>query len=215
VRMRLHPHWPQIIWIMDTEHKPLVSILIPSRYRVDMLKRCIESIQAAFLPEDYEILIRSDDDDVGTRETVEALERKHSNLKGFVGPCWLAGTKRGFTPSVNRLYEQLAKEAKAPWIWIMNDDCTVESEDGFGDLRNVPLTGYLVQPGTYKLNQSRYDGCEAFPIAVNQAWLKLGADAIGHPTDFFLVEFFAAHKWKVKLLPGLTVWHDWKEPVLK
>jgi glycosyltransferase involved in cell wall biosynthesis len=78
---------------MDTEHKPLVSILIPSRYRVDMLKRCIESIQAAFLPEDYEILIRSDDDDVGTRETVEALERKHSNLKGFVGPCWLAGQK--------------------------------------------------------------------------------------------------------------------------
>ena len=181
-----------------------------------MLKRCVASIYDVLPHDEFEILIRSDDDDEETGRVVKELENEHPNLKGFVGPCWIAGLKRGFTPNVNRFYAELANAAKTPWIWIMNDDCTVESEDGFGDLRNVPLTGYLVQPGTYRLNTSAYPGCFAFPIAVNQAWVKLGADTIEHPSDAFMTKIFTIdNNWEIKLLPGLTVWHDWKEPVLK
>jgi glycosyltransferase involved in cell wall biosynthesis len=42
-----------------TKSKPLISILIPSRGRVAMLKRCVESYKSAVTPQDdYEILIR-------------------------------------------------------------------------------------------------------------------------------------------------------------
>ena len=199
-----------------TKSKPLISILIPSRGRVAMLKRCVESIKAVTPQDDYEILIRADEDDGETLRALEELEKEHPNLRGVIGKCLFDGPKRGFTPVVNHYYTELAGMAKAPWIWIMNDDCTIEGDGWIDDLRGVPLEGYLVEPGIYKLNVSSYVGCPAFPIMANQSWLKLGATEIMHPADTAMIKLYTIdNDWQVELLSGLTVWHDWKEPVSK
>jgi hypothetical protein len=37
-----------------------------------------------------------------------------------------------------------------------------------------------------------------------------------HPADTAMIKLYTIdNDWQVELLPGLTVWHDWKEPVLK
>lgn len=50
-----------------TTRKPLVSILIPSRRRVERLQRCLASIKAFTPGDDYEVLIRFDSVDRGGR----------------------------------------------------------------------------------------------------------------------------------------------------
>jgi len=60
--------------------KPLISIIIPTRDRVDLLKRCIESIESKTTYENYEIIIV--DNNSTERETLRYLNKsKHKVLR--------------------------------------------------------------------------------------------------------------------------------------
>ena len=196
-----------------TGRKPLVSILIPSRHRVERLKRCLESIKDCTPEDDYEVLIRFDDDD---QESIDAvLQLNIANVRCIVGDASYKPAVRGFTPSLSHYFDEMALEAVAPWVWIMNDDTMIEGENWIDELRRVPLSGYKVEAGVYKLNESRYTGCFPFPFLPNLSWIGLGCTALGNPTDAAVQKLYVEENdWKVELLPSLLVWHDWIEPIL-
>lgn len=94
----------------------LVSIMVPTRGRPELLQRSIESVfrNGQLRPSDVEIMAAVDADD---EATVEMAQR-------------LADTV--YTHEVRMGYERLheyvnpmARDAEGEWIWLFNDDATI------------------------------------------------------------------------------------------
>lgn len=189
----------------------LCSVLIPSRGRPDRLRRTLQSIRDTSSATDVEILVRLDDDDRPSLDSVDQLIREHRALV-------LVGSRRRGYDSLGEFYGELAQVARGEWIWIMNDDAHVTgpTADTSGtwdaDLRTIPTTGKIVQPECYQLNQSKYWSSEggAFPIVPNRCWERLGEVLFGGPSwDTWLDQMLRARNgWTTRFLPGISVVHE-------
>lgn len=180
----------------------ICSVLIPSRARPERLIRTIESIQKAARTEDYEVLLRLDDDD---KDTVSRELDRRARVRVVTGP-----RMRGY-PDLNVFYTQLSDVARGLWVWIMNDDATVSGQGWDVLLRKVPTTGVIAQPEFHKLNRSMYPRNEggAFPLVPNGCWKSFGWTAIQDPADSRLDELLRGqHGWTTHFLAGITVHHQ-------
>jgi len=96
----------------DISGLPLISIIIPTRDRVNLLKRCIESIESKTTYENYEIVIV--DNNSTDRETLRYLDRsKHKVLR--------------FNESYNfsRINNFAVKHAKGEHLLFLNNDTEI------------------------------------------------------------------------------------------
>jgi len=95
---------------------PLVSIVIPTRDRVDLLKRCIESIESHTSYREYEIIIV--DNNSADPVTLAYLESsKHTTVK-FDGPF-----------NFSKINNLGARHAKGDHLLFLNNDIEVIGED--------------------------------------------------------------------------------------
>lgn len=178
------------------------SFLLPSRARYDRLERAVASILGN--SKDSEVLVRLDDDDPGAEEFKEA----HPEARVFIGPREIKGVI-GYL-ALHHMYTELAKEAIAPWVWMWNDDCTLEvnpSIDWEQRLRRFQTRNVIVHPEWHQWNSSKYrcDPGSAFPCVPNGQW---GEGGIQDPMDSWLVELGQKRGWRTKFLVGVTANHQ-------
>ncbi len=181
--------------------KPLVSIMLPTRKRVDRLLRTLENLRRGASGDDYEIMLRVDRDD---KESIDiGMRTKGKHIKMFVGD-----RLEGYGSLDKHFYAQLEDAAISPWVWIAGDDMIVTG-DWLGELRKVPLTGYIVQPEISKLGLSTYPKAEAqaFPIFPRFCWKPFSPE-FPKPFDTVGHEVLIKNGWKTWFLPGVTMWHQ-------
>ncbi|WP_234735579.1 glycosyltransferase [Tellurirhabdus bombi] len=97
--------------------KPLVSIVLPTDKRPELLNRCLEALMRQSLPyHTFEVIVVDDADDSATRQVVEAAAQR-SKTTPIV---YLAQPqRRGPVAARNRGW----REAKGSIIGFTNDDC--------------------------------------------------------------------------------------------
>lgn len=109
--------------MMETRPDVEVSVVIPSKNRPGLLRRCLEALQAQSLPADsFEVLVCDDGTSGATRELIPLLMRKYPSgpLLRYLPP----GTARGPAAARNRGWQH----ARAPVIAFTDDD-TVPAAD--------------------------------------------------------------------------------------
>jgi glycosyltransferase involved in cell wall biosynthesis len=96
-----------------SESSILISVVIPTRHRNDLLKICLDQLAPGVqtLPKDqYEVIVTDD----GNESTAEALLEEH-----YPWVRWMAGPRKG--PGANRNFG--VTQAKGEWIAFTDDDC--------------------------------------------------------------------------------------------
>ena len=105
------------------EQSPQVSVVIPTRRRPALLRRCLEALQAQQIPaESVEILVCDDGPDAATLEVVESLAQRRPD--GPVLRYLVPGGEHGPAAARNRGWRQ----ARAPVVAFTDDD-TVPASD--------------------------------------------------------------------------------------
>lgn len=109
----------------------MISVLMPSRSRVELARKAIESLGKG----DFEVLICIDYDD----PQIEEYKKLCSPfVRLFMEP------RHGYE-NLHKYYNRLSKEAKGDWLLLFNDDATMETEnwtkmvDGFNPKEPVVL----------------------------------------------------------------------------
>lgn len=181
--------------------KPLVTVMIPSRKRAEKLLATIKQLTVSATGNDYEVIVRIDDDD---RESRDAL--RHFDSDEIISV--VVGARLGYAQLDSGYYAGMERIADSPWVWIAGDDMIVTG-DWLGELRIVPLTGFIVQPEVSKLGLSTYHKAEAqaFPIFPRFCW-KPFASEFPKPFDINGHLLLLEHGWKTWFLPGVTMWHQ-------
>lgn len=193
----------------------LCSVLIPSRARLERLRKTVRSVRETSDAERVEILVRFDDDDLASLAGRTELEA--DGVRVVVGP---RGAGYG---DLAVYYRELSALARGAWIWIMNDDACVAgcirgrsptdltAARGWDDqLAAMPLTGVFAQPELYQLGGSGYLDCAggAFPLVPNRCWEGLEYGQPGNPIDTWFDQILRVRSgWSVRFLRGVAVVH--------
>lgn len=179
----------------------LITAMIPTRKRTSRLFPTLEQLKSSATGEDYEIIIRIDDDDQESLAARLDME-SYPNVRVEVGP------RLGYVNLDRGYYAGMENQATTPWVWIAGDDMLV-SGDWLGEMRKVPTDGFIVQPEVSKLGMSTYRRAEAqaFPIFPKHCWKKFDKE---FPAPFDTVGHLLLRKkgWKTWFLEGVTMWHD-------
>ncbi len=121
---------------MSDQNPPLISVVIPTCHRNDLLAKCLDCLAPGVQtlpPEQYKVIVTDD----GFRSTAQALVQE-----SYPWACWVPGPRKG--PAANR--NNGAHLAQGEWLAFTDDDC-------------LPSTGWLeafssaIQAGT-----STYEG---------------------------------------------------------
>lgn len=197
---------------------PVCSFILCSRDNPASLLRAVLSIYAtAFRKDSAEVLIRIDDDD---RRTLEAMRDGLAQTFRDLSPqihVAVGPREQGYM-SLKSFTIECAAKSTGRWMCMWNDDAVIQPDkDAWpwdAQLHMLPLTGVVVQPGIYKLNDSEYPLCEksAFPFFPNNSWQQFGIDFWN---DYEVAERLGGIGWKTHFLEGITVWHDRYEDRLK
>lgn len=181
----------------------LVSLMIPSRKRVKSLMNTLYNVSASASDNDYQIVMRFDEDDEESKSIIEEIEKRFPHAKCYVGPRY-----GGYTALDKHFYCELEQHSNATWVWIGGDDMVVEG-DWLGELRKVPTHGYIVQPAISKLGGSTYPRAEAqaYPIFPRFCW-KQYAESFPCPFDTAGHALLIKNGWKTWFLENVTFWHQ-------
>lgn len=119
---------------------PLVSMLIPSRKRLESLKRAITSIRSlAAAPEQVEIIVRLHHSD---RESVEwALPRRNEFLL-------IIGDDMDAFRSADKFTNSMAAASSGDWLWSFADDFEIVTrgwDNVLAGVSRTPRTDFIVR----------------------------------------------------------------------
>lgn len=186
----------------------ICSVLIPSRFRPKQLRKTICSVLETSAGEDFEMIVYVNDDDDETVRAVEPLvDDDNPRIRLIVS------RRKANYWDVDDYFNEMAEVANGDWIWQMNDDATVTGEAWDTKLSQIPLSGFIVQPEVYQLNNSVYVNPvnSPFPFFPRNCWKQFGLPKIPIPADHGLPDFLREkHGWKTSHLKGISVFHDRK-----
>lgn len=103
-------------------NSPLVSVLIPSRNKSQSLLEAIDSIYSlAFDKGNVEFLVKADNDDIKTIETICSLQEVIP-LKAIISP-----RGKGYL-DIHHWINDLSRIARGDWLYLFNDDARIKTE---------------------------------------------------------------------------------------
>jgi len=177
--------------------------MIPSRKRVPSLLRTLKNITETGSWDNYQILMRFDDDDSESVAAAKDIELEYPMAKCFIGP-----RLEGYGSLDKHFFRELEERSDATWVWIGGDDMVVEG-DWMSELRKVPTMGYIVQPAISKLGYSTYPRAEAqaYPIFPRFCW-KQYASEFPRPFDVNGHLLLKHNGWKTWFLENVCFWHQ-------
>lgn len=176
----------------------ICSCLIPSFGRPFSLFALIHTLIESGNPDNFEILIRLDEDDEKTLKYRVTFEQ-FKNVKLIVGKKLGYG---GFSD----MCKELVTVAKGQWCWFLTDDCVIGGKDFDLKLAKIPTHGYIVQPEISRLGGSTYIKWEGsnFPAVPKDIWKKYDCSLTDTGLDTCLR---GKNGWKTAFLEGITAWH--------
>jgi hypothetical protein len=165
---------------------PSITFMCPSRERAYLVQNSIESVLRS-TGEDYvnEFLIAIDMDD-SQMDIYESLAKEYNcpklKVELFVCPSW--GYRR-----LNNYYNVLADQARAPRLWLWNDDAEMLTHNFNHEIDKTPVNHYIytVDPENPVLNQNKTITC-TLPITPKK-WTEI----IGFYSDLHENDVFTAH----------------------
>lgn len=185
---------------------PIVSVLIPTRGRIQRLNQAIASIVSKTPAEHFEILLRFDDDDWESKK----------DLQNWPNTFSIHGPRLNGYLSLHDYYNELALKAAGDWLAIWNDDATL-SESGYWteQLAAFPKTGAVAHPEWHILGKSRYhtplEQYSPFPLMPRSAMAELADGKFCSPTDIHIDQALRVGKgWQSLYVKGMCVDHDRK-----
>jgi len=164
----------------------VISILVPSRQRPELLKRSIESLGEG----DLEVLIGLDEDD-------PRLEDYQGIGTAVIGP------RHGYG-SLHSYYNDLAGRARGEWLFLWNDDCVMETPDWIEVVRSYDGRTMVLNPNTnhdnWKIDMN------VFPIFPRTLVEVMGHLSLCNHNDSW-IEFVAREAGIMTQVP-ITITHD-------
>lgn len=116
----------------NKEEKPLVSILIPTKNQLSMLRRCVESVLETTRYDNYEIIIiDNDSDEVDAKEWLSAIE--------LLGDEKLKVLRYPHPFNYSAINNKAAEVAKGDYLLLLNNDTAIISESWLDELLNHAL----------------------------------------------------------------------------
>ncbi len=128
-------------YIIDYKLKkePLVSIIIPTRDYLDILKTCVDSIYEKTTYKNFEIIVANNDSkEEETLKFFKEYQKKYKNFK--VVDCIM-------NFNYSRINNTAIKEAKGDYLVLLNNDTEVISEDwltvmvGYASQKHIGVVG--------------------------------------------------------------------------
>lgn len=173
-----------------------VSVLIPTRHRIERLETLLSSYRHTASPDDSELVFRVDDDDLDTQNF---LCSAHNVVIGPRG--------KGYA-DMPKFFNELAAAASGDVLMCGNDDMVFQTVDWAERILEV-ANGYpdgLFDIGVSTMNQDNFP----FSIVSKRAVEKMGFlwDPRIFWGDIFLRDVMAWYG-RALLLPGVRVDHDW------
>lgn len=148
------------------------SILMCSRSRPTILETNVTNILSlADNPEEVEILIGADDDDLATFDKIKELQSTYTQVKETIFPRF---------KNLHKFYNTLAAKACGSYVWGMNDDSLVEYVSWDTDFANQIesiLAPYPDRIGYFAISSNSSDKLGdygEFPIVTHEALTTLG-----------------------------------------
>lgn len=115
------------------EPAPLVSLIIPTRNGLDLIKQCVESILAKTTYENYEIIIvDNNSDDPGTLEYLSAIAQ-NKRIRILTDPAPF---------NYSALNNAAVRQARGEYVGLVNNDIEVITPQWLDE-----MMGIAVQPG--------------------------------------------------------------------
>lgn len=164
----------------------LISVLVPSRQRPELLRRSIDSLGSG----DYEVLVGLDDDDPRLDDYVG------------IGTC-VIGARHGYR-SLQTYYNALADRARGDWLLLWNDDCIMKTPDWIEVVRAFDGQMVVLNPNTnhdnWKIDMN------VFPIFPRKLFELMGHISLSIHNDSW-IEFVARDAGIMTRVPIMIV-HD-------
>ena len=140
------------------ENNKLVSVLIPTRNRVLLLKSSINSIiKNVDDCAGIEILFRVDDDDINTINAIKDLPfdnlyinnekmdyPKNIKFDKVVDMHFIIGTRGKGYEIIHEYFNELFKISKGIWLFTGSDDIEIISSDWYSKIKRLNLLNKIV-----------------------------------------------------------------------
>lgn len=164
----------------------MISVLVPSRERPDLLARSIDSLGEGEL----EVLVRVDEDD--------------PRLDGYAQfPDVVVGAHHGYW-GLHHYYNELAERARGDWLFLWNDDCIMETRNWIDVVRSYDGKMAVLNPNT---NHDNWEiDMNVFPILPRKMFELMGHFSLSLHNDSW-VEFVARDAGIMVRVP-ITIRHD-------
>lgn len=181
---------------------PLISVLLPTRKRIDMLRSSLTSLlDRAHHPEDIEILIAYDDDDdqshafFSEREWMDFISTWPVTHSLSRVPRW------GYR-CLHHYVNHLASISKGKWVLFWNDDALMETENWDDHVREHQEFVGLLHITASNMPMT----CSIFPL-IHRGWIDLFGcvSPINHADSWISDVCRKAHARRV--IP-VTAFHD-------
>jgi hypothetical protein len=161
-------------------YKKLVSILIPTRKRVELLKECLDSLNKTTSDESLvEILVKIDTDD---QETIDFISQYKPTSYVKIREV-ITDRKNGYG-SLHEHYNSLAKISEAEFLLGFNDDVEMLTEgweQSYIPFKNKNfLIAINVESHKDGVKQRLWEGYNAFPTIPHDFCNHIGS-LQGHP----------------------------------
>lgn len=112
-RSRLNPHIP-VTQAPLAKDQPLVTIIIPTRNRVELLRTCLTGIAATQYPNLEVIVVDNDSDDPETLSYLDALDPTHARVLRHTGIF-----------NYSAINNRAAQEARGQLLCLLNNDIEI------------------------------------------------------------------------------------------
>lgn len=164
----------------------MISVIVPSRQRPELLKRSIGSLGEG----DLEILVALDDDD--------------PRLGDYAGiGTSVIGPRRGYG-SLHHYYNDLARRARGEWLFLWNDDCIMQTADWIEIVRSYDRQMIVLNPNT---NHDNWEiDMNVFPIFPRELVELIGHVSLCNHNDSW-IEFVARDAGIMTQVP-IMITHD-------
>lgn len=179
----------------------LISVLLPTRNRIDLVNRSVQSLlDTATNPADIEILVAFDSDDNESQDYFnsdkwqEFINSYGSNARVFETEPW------GYS-ALNKYYNFLAEQSTGRWLLIWNDDALMKST-GWDEhiTNNQDFVGML-----HMTCENYRPKFALFPL-INRVWLDVFGYVGENPVDSWIHHISMEAKAIQRIDP--IVYHD-------
>ncbi len=169
-----------------TNDLPLVSIVIPTKDNLELLKSCIGSIRENTNYDNYEIVII--DNNSTNKETLDYLESIHSKMATVY--------RYPFEFNFADMYNSVSKLLKSEYICLLNNDIEIISPNWLGEMVGIaidPTVGAVGAQLLYEDNTIQHAGVLVGVCGLaNHAYSKLPVTSQGYWGKLHLVQNYYA-----------------------